>query len=64
MGRIKTKLVKRATKKLYDRYSQEFKPSFEENKQLVQKHADIPSKKLKNVIAGYLTRLVKQKEEV
>ena len=62
MGRIKTKLVKRITNELVKQYGTEFKEDFEENKKLVEKHTDIPSIKMRNVIAGYVTRLMKTKE--
>ncbi|MCK4670361.1 MAG: 30S ribosomal protein S17e [Nanoarchaeota archaeon] len=64
MGRIKTKLIKRVTRKLYNAHSQDFKATFEENKGLVTKFADIPSKKLRNIIAGYVTRMVNTREEI
>ncbi len=63
MGRIKTTLVKRVSQQLMREYPNEFKKDFDENKPLVSKYADIPSKKMRNVIAGYVTRLVKQKSE-
>lgn len=62
MGRIKTKLTKRVSNKLVKKHRDEFKTDFESNKQLVSKFADIRSKKLRNIIAGYVTRLVKNKE--
>ncbi len=62
MGRIKTQLIKRVSIKLVKEHRHEFKDNFEENKGIVEKFADIPSKKLRNVIAGYVTRLVKQEE--
>ena len=43
-------------------YGSEFKKDFGENKKLVTKFADIPSKKIRNVIVGYVTRLVKEKK--
>ncbi|OGM01560.1 30S ribosomal protein S17e, partial [Candidatus Woesearchaeota archaeon RBG_13_36_6] len=61
-GRIKTTLIKRITNKLVREHKDEFKKDFESNKQLVTKFVDIPSKKIRNVIAGYVTRLVKTKE--
>jgi small subunit ribosomal protein S17e len=65
MGRIKTMLIKRTVNKLIARYPDRFKDDFEENKKLVAEVAEIHSKKLRNVIAGYLARLVKmQKSEV
>ena len=63
MGRIKTKLIKRITLKLYHDHPEEFKPEFEANKEVVAKFAKIPSKKIRNIIAGYVTRLVRQKQE-
>lgn len=62
MGRIKTKLTKRISNKLVKNHRDEFKKDFESNKKLVSKFADIRSKKLRNIIAGYVTRLVKNKE--
>jgi len=62
MGRIKTKKVKRITNELFRKYKDEFKESFDENKKIITKLADINSKKLRNVIAGYVTRLMRVKE--
>ncbi len=62
MGRIKTALVKRITQELVEKHRQDFKKTFEENKPLVGKYTDITSKKMRNVIAGYVTRLMNAKE--
>jgi len=62
MGRIKTQQIKRVTKQLIDDHGSEFKKDFNKNKELVEQFADIKSKKLRNVIAGYVTRLTKTKE--
>ncbi|OIO63537.1 30S ribosomal protein S17e [Candidatus Woesearchaeota archaeon CG_4_10_14_0_2_um_filter_33_10] len=64
MGRIKTKLIKGATNKLVDRHRQEFKKNFEENKKLVSKFANISSTKIRNIIAGYVTRLMNTKKDI
>ena len=63
MGRIKTQLIKRISNKLIKEHRNEFKKEFKENKEVVAKLADIPSKKIRNVIAGYVTRLMQTKEE-
>jgi len=63
MGRIKTQLIKRISNKLIKEHRSEFKENFKENKELVANLADIPSKKIRNVIAGYVTRLMQTKEE-
>ena len=60
MGRIKTMLVKRVTNDLVDAHRSSFKKDFDENKKIVSSFADIPSKKLRNMIAGYVTRQMKK----
>lgn len=64
MGRIKTKQIKRVSKKLVQLYGGEFKETFEENKAIVPKFVKIPSKKLRNTVAGYVTRLTQDKEVI
>ena len=59
MGRIKTQLIKRVSNELINLHREELKESFEDNKIAVDKLADVPSKKLRNSIAGYITRLLK-----
>ena len=60
MGRIKTQLVKRGTHDLIEQNPDKFKKDFVENKVIVDELADVPSKKLRNIIAGYATRLMKK----
>jgi len=61
MGRIKTILIKRIAEKLVKEHSQEFTPEFDKNKALVEKYTNVISSKLRNSIAGYTSRLVKQR---
>ena len=42
-----------------EKHGEKFDTDFEKNKLLVAEAADIPSKKLRNIIAGYATRLKK-----
>jgi small subunit ribosomal protein S17e len=63
VGRIKTALIKRITNQLVKEHRDTFTKKFEENKKLVEQFADIPSKKIRNVIAGYVTRLKQGKVE-
>ena len=62
MGRIKTKLIKRVTNELMEAQGESFKDNFEDNKALVEKYTDVPSKKMRDVIAGYATRLKRSKK--
>jgi len=56
MGRIKTQFIKRLTNDLLEAHSSKFSKDFEENKQIVTDHTDVTSKKIRNVIAGYVSR--------
>lgn len=62
MGRIKTRFVKANATKIYEKGKDEFTEDFGKNKEIVKKHAQIPSKRLRNTIVGYVTRLKKQSE--
>lgn len=62
MGRIKTTLIKRTAIELFERSGDKFTTEVETNKKIVDNLADVPSKKLRNSIAGYVTRLVKKKK--
>lgn len=60
MGRIKTTFVKHIAKELYQKHDDKFTTDFSKNKEVINQLIVIKSKKLKNVIAGYITTLKKQ----
>ncbi len=60
MGRIKTTLIKRKTREVLAKHGSHFTADFEQNKRLITQYASIPSKKLRNIVAGYVTRLKKK----
>ena len=60
MGRIKTDMVKRTSVKLVKMHAEKFTHNFEKNKDALVGLAEIRSKKLRNVIAGYTVRLKRQ----
>ena len=60
MGRIKTTLIKRTANSLIKKYPEKFSENFEENKKAIGEVAEVHSKKLRNIIAGYLTRLARK----
>jgi len=62
MGRIKTSFVKNIAKELYEKHAEKFTTSFEENKEIVKQLIGLKSKKLRNVIAGYITSLKKREK--
>jgi small subunit ribosomal protein S17e len=60
MGRIRTTLVKRTAVKLVQENRNKFTNKFQDNKKKVEELMDIPSKKLRNIVAGYVTKLIKK----
>ncbi len=63
MGRIKTTLIKRNTKKLVKDHGDKLSQDFTANKKAIAGVAIITSKKLRNIIAGYAARLMRKKAE-
>lgn len=63
MGRIKTAFVKRITNDLLKSRAEQFTDDFEKNKELVSKNTDVSSKKIRNIIAGYVTRKMKETQD-
>lgn len=61
MGRIRSKLIKRTSYKLVKIYGDKFINNFEKNKEELRDVADIPSKKLRNLVAGHLTKVMNKK---
>uniref|UniRef100_A0A7C1SMF0 Small ribosomal subunit protein eS17 n=1 Tax=Thermofilum pendens TaxID=2269 RepID=A0A7C1SMF0_THEPE len=64
MGNVRIRLVKRTARELLSRYPYLFTEDYEHNKQALVRVTDIPSKVLRNQIAGYITRLVKRQKRL
>ena len=60
MGRIKSTMVKKTAKKLLVEREAYFSESFEDNKKALS--STMPSKPIRNKVAGYLSRLVAMKK--
>jgi ribosomal protein S17E len=60
MGKIKTKLVKRTAETLINKEIN-FSEHFDENKKILGRN--MPSKKIRNQIAGYLARIKTQQKQ-
>jgi small subunit ribosomal protein S17e len=56
MGRIKTKLIKAKTRDFLEESGDQFSADFTENKKALAVLAYFPSKRMRNAIAGYLSR--------
>ena len=60
MGRIKSQFVKSSGHKIFENVRDKLTDDFSKNKEIVAEYANIPSKRLRNSIVGYVTRLKKQ----
>jgi len=63
MGRIRQTYIKRAARRLLERYPDKFSTDYEQNRRALEGLASIESKPLRNKIAGYIATLLKQKVE-
>jgi small subunit ribosomal protein S17e len=57
LGKVRTDTVKRISRELLRRFPDRFTGEFESDKQAVNDLVITPSKRLRNRIAGYITRL-------
>jgi len=59
LGKVRSERVKRISRELVNRFPDKFTTDFQSNKEVLESVADIRSKKLRNRIAGYVTRLLR-----
>ena len=62
MGKIRPTYIKRIAEDLVKKFPDRFTTDFENNKKVVAELADITTVKMRNRIAGYVTRTVKKAE--
>jgi small subunit ribosomal protein S17e len=63
MGRIKNKMIKRIGEEMLKRYGASFTNDFQANKKTISKFNMECSKSITNMIAGYITHKVKEREK-
>jgi len=59
VGKVRTEMVKRTTLELINKYSKSFNTDFDHNKKFMAELNIGVSKKMRNKVAGYATRVVK-----
>lgn len=60
MGRIKTSFIKRIAKDLFEEHADKFTADFEKNKEILKNLIEFDSKRMRNIVAGYITRMKKR----
>merc|ERR1712080_413788 len=60
MGRVRTKTVKKASRRIIEKYYMMLTLDFHTNKRVIEEIAIIPTKRLRNQIGGFITHLMKR----
>ncbi|XP_074269113.1 small ribosomal subunit protein eS17w-like [Silene latifolia] len=60
MGRVRTKTVKKSSRQVIEKYYSKMTLDFHTNKKVLEEVAIIPSKRLRNKIAGFSTHLMRR----
>lgn len=63
MGRVRQTYIKRLAKDLVSADEERFSEDFEENKEELKDMEEFNSKKLRNRVAGYIVRVVQNKDK-
>ncbi len=66
MGNIRPSNIKHVARELVKKYGDKFTGDFDQNKKVVEELTDVQTKRLRNTLAGYVTRywkIQKRKEE-
>lgn len=58
LGKVRPDQIKKAARDILTRYHERFTTNFEENKKILDQVARVYSPRMKNRIAGYVTRLM------
>ena len=59
MGNIRIQMIKRTARELVEKHPDRFGKDFEKNKLAVAELLSITTKRMRNLIAGYVSRVVK-----
>ena len=60
MGRVRTKTVKKAARQIVEKYYFRLTMDFQTNKKISEEVASIPTKRIRNKVAGFVTHLMRR----
>ncbi len=63
MGNIRPSFIKIRAIRLCEEYKDQFNADFDHNKALVEQFTDVENKRMRNWIAGYVTRYMQRRED-
>lgn len=62
-GKVRTETIKRLATQIFEKFPSEFTTEFEHNKNVLKRVTHYTSKRFRNKIAGYITKLFVKKLE-
>ena len=62
-GKVRTETIKRLAMQIYEKFPNKFTTEFEYNKNILKEVTNYTSKRFRNKIAGYITRILVKKQE-
>jgi small subunit ribosomal protein S17e len=60
MGTVKNAAIKNLAKQIIATHGEKFKLDIEQNKKILEQIQPIKSKKIRNILAGYITKEIKR----
>ncbi|MCK5234405.1 MAG: 30S ribosomal protein S17e [Candidatus Aenigmarchaeota archaeon] len=62
MGKIKHTFIKRGARRIYEQNPDEFSTDFNKNKEAIKSKDVVKSKSIRNKMAGYAIKIIKNKK--
>ncbi|NOQ56175.1 MAG: 30S ribosomal protein S17e [Nanohaloarchaea archaeon] len=62
MGKIKHTFIKRSARQIYEQNPKEFSTDFNKNKKAIAAKNVVESKRIRNKMAGYMIKIIKNKQ--
>ena len=63
MGKVKTEQIKHLAKQLIERFPDQFSTNFDDNKRMVDELTEGATTRVRNQVAGYITRTYTLKQQ-
>jgi small subunit ribosomal protein S17e len=64
MGRVKSTAIKNLARDILEEHGDKFTTDFDKNKKVLASVKKIESIKVRNVVAGYITKVIKRSKKV
>ena len=62
MGQVKNLFIKNLARELVEKYPDKFSEDFQKNKEELEKLVKLESKKIRNLLAGYVVHILRRKK--